>query len=71
MAQSNDEIIFDLDVDLEEIDEFGLGEKSVTHVYQPIKSSFLKPSSCKNTFIDEIDKLLEQDLRKTLRSRRI
>ncbi len=47
MAQSNDEIIFDLDVDLEEIDEFGLGEKSVTQVYQPIKSSFLKPSSCK------------------------
>ena len=62
MAQSNDEIIFDLDVDIEEIDEFGLGEKSVTQVYQPIKSSFLKPSSCKNTFIDEIDKLLEESL---------
>ena len=62
MAQSNDERIFDLEVELEEMNGFGLVEKAVTQVYQPIQAPFLKIPARKNAFIDEIDKLLEESL---------
>ena len=62
MAQSNDERIFDIEVDLDEMNGFGLVEKAATQVYQPIQAPFLKIPTRKNAFIDEIDKLLEESL---------